>query len=148
LPKWAENKLRVEVVIRGKQLEEDNLNIAKNLNENIYDEYKKYLERLTMKQNIQLTDKQMIELPQALLSTYTLWKQGYDVRSLMSRATYYRRRKQLLKHGINIDFKPIQKDTSNVIPLLKVLEAKPAEIPSWAFKDKLIHPSATQLNHA
>ncbi|MFT7200264.1 MAG: hypothetical protein ACI9UD_001919, partial [Glaciecola sp.] len=32
-------------------------------------------------------------------STYTLWSEGNDLRSMMSKATYYRQRKLLIDYG-------------------------------------------------
>ena len=51
-------------------------------------------------------------------------------------------RKELLEFGVDVTF-PMRTDDeadySNVIPLLRVLEAKPVEVPDWAYENKLIH---------
>lgn len=83
------------------------------------------------------------KLPNKLKSTYTLWSEGHDLRSMMSRRTYYYHRKQLQDYGINIDIQPCQVSTSNVIPMFRFLEAKPAIIPQWAFSKNVIHHSAS-----
>ena len=77
-----------------------------------------------------------------LVSTYTLWTEGHDLRSMMSKATYYRQRKALMDYGINIDLRPCEPATTNVVPLFRILEAMPADIPSWAYSKNFIHPSA------
>ncbi|WP_188694466.1 phage/plasmid replication protein, II/X family [Bowmanella pacifica] len=56
--------------------------------------------------------------------------------------TYYRQRKDLMEYAINIDIRPCEKASSNVIPMFRVLEAKPAQIPDWAFTSNVIHYSA------
>ena len=81
-------------------------------------------------------------MPNKLRSTYTLWLEGHDLRSMMSKATYYRHCLELKELGINIDLRPESTKKSNVIPLIRVLEAKPSSIPNFAFERKLIHRSA------
>ncbi|EBU7225592.1 Replication-associated protein G2P, partial [Salmonella enterica subsp. enterica serovar Enteritidis] len=49
---------------------------------------------------------------------------------MISRATYFRHRKALKEFGIDIAVTVDRVDNSNVVPLIRVLEAKPAAIPS------------------
>ena len=84
----------------------------------------------------------MMNMPNKLRSTYTLWVEGHDLRSMMSKATYYRHCLELKELGINIDLRPESTKKSNVVPLIKVLEAQPATIPYFAFEKHLIHCSA------
>lgn len=42
------------------------------------------------------------EVPQALQLYAYAWKDGRDVRSMTSRTTYFRVRKELLKYGIDV----------------------------------------------
>ena len=143
LAQWADNKLRLEVVLRSKELEEIRLRKACNWSKNSASKiFKDYLSRLDMNEQIALTDKQLLDLPQRLRSTYHLWKGGYDLRSELPKRTYYRHRKDLLAYGINIDLRKECADQSNVIPIVRVLEAQPAELPGWAFDMQLIHHSA------
>jgi II/X family phage/plasmid replication protein len=60
-----------------------------------------------------------------------------------SPATFFRHKKLLKEFGINIDLKPQSTQKTNVVPLIKILEAKPAQIPQWAFEQNLIHASAS-----
>jgi II/X family phage/plasmid replication protein len=55
----------------------------------------------------------------------------------LSRPTFYRYRTQLLKYGVDISTKS-PKEKSNVIPLIRVLEAKPVGIPDWAYEKGLV----------
>lgn len=145
LPQWADNKLRIELTLRSKELEERTLRNASAwddmLPSNIYNEF---IARLDMTEQIALTTEQLLDLPQRLRSTYVLWKDGHDLRSTLTKATYYRHRNELLERGINIDLRQESIDKTNVVPLLRVLEAMPAELPDWAFEQRLIHPSARQ----
>jgi len=143
LSKWADNKLRIELVLRSKQLKELNLETAKALMPaRIKTLYRDYLGRLEMNEQIALSTEQQLEFPQRLRSTYILWRSGEDLRDTLPKATYYRHRKDLLGYGIDIALRRENKDRSNVVPLVRILEAEPAEIPSWAFSERLIHRSA------
>ncbi len=59
----------------------------------------------------------------------------------MCRQTFYRHRRELLEYGIDINLAVEKLDRSNVAPLIRVLEAKPVEIPDWAFEQGLVHSS-------
>ncbi|WP_421863114.1 phage/plasmid replication protein, II/X family [Motiliproteus sp.] len=143
LPEWADNKLRIELVLRAKQLKELGFEEAKTLTvDEIRRVYRSYLERLEMNEQLALTTDQLLEFPQKLRSTYTLWQIGEDLRSTLPKATYYRHRKQLLEYGIDIALRQEAAPRNNVVPLVRVLEAEPAEIPQWAFDEQLVHQSA------
>jgi II/X family phage/plasmid replication protein len=73
-------------------------------------------------------------------ATYHRWKDGVDVRHFMSQSKFYLHRAELMKYGIDISVLP--DDTtgiSNVVPLIRVLEAKPVKNPDWAYSLKLVH---------
>ena len=98
-----------------------------------------------MNEQIALSTDELMNLPQRLRSTYVLWKDGHDLRSTMAKNTYYRHRKELMAYGINIDLRQDSMDRSNVVPLVRILEAVPAQIPAWAFDLGLVHPSASKM---
>jgi II/X family phage/plasmid replication protein len=55
----------------------------------------------------------------------------------MTKPTFYRYRKVFLAYGIDIAL--VQESTkSNVIPLVRYLEATPADIPQWAYDKGLV----------
>jgi II/X family phage/plasmid replication protein len=147
LSTWADNKLRIELVLRKKELEENNLHRSSVWEVDTPELlFKTYLERLEMTEQIALTDDQLIKLPSRLRSTYILWKEGHDLRPPnMPRNTYYRHRKELLEHGIDINLRQDSIDNTNVVPLVRILEATPAQIPDWAFQNGLIHDSAQRF---
>jgi II/X family phage/plasmid replication protein len=140
---WVDNKLRIELRLKSKQLNELQLSTAKNCTpQALTTTYFDYLKRLDMNEQIALSTETLMNLPQRLRSTYVLWKDGHDLRSTMAKNTYYRHRKELLEYGINIDLRQESTDRSNVVPLVRVLEAVPASVPDWAFDMNLVHPSA------
>ena len=72
----------------------------------------------------------------SLRMAYQSWESGVDLRAILPTRTFYRYRAELLPHGIDIAaLNP--KETSNVVPLVRVLEAVPAPVPDWAQGTKL-----------
>lgn len=70
-------------------------------------------------------------IPPRLRAVYQLWRDGYDVRALVSRPTFYRHRKALLAHGVDIAVKQ-PRDVSNVVPLVVTLVGREVGVPDWA----------------
>jgi len=142
---WVDNKLRIELRLCKKELDELNLSMAYSwLPHTVMTTYFDYLKRLNMNEQIALSTDELMNLPQRLRSTYVLWKDGHDLRSTMAKNTYYRHRKELMEYGINIDLRQDSMDRSNVVPLVRILEAVPAQIPAWAFDRGLVHRSAAK----
>jgi hypothetical protein len=51
-----------------------------------------YLAKINMTDQIKLPTVTTNNLPNRFKSTYTLWSEDHDLRSIMFRATYYRQR--------------------------------------------------------
>ncbi len=146
LAQWADNKLRIELTLRTKELTELNRHYAKSLSPEILRAlYFDYLRSLEMNEQIALSTEQLHNLPQRLRSTYILWNAGEDLRDTLPKATFYRHRKELLEFGIDINLRKDIIDRSNVVPLVRVLEAVPVGIPFWALNGGLVHHSARKL---
>jgi len=143
LEKWADNKLRIELVLRSKQLDEINLSEARFWSSaQVAAIYSEYIARIKMTEQMILSDDVLHGLPKNIRGTYLLWRDGYDLRNELSNGTFYRHRKELSELGINIDLSPDKTRSANVVPLIKLVEAKQAPLPSWAFNQGLIHDSA------
>lgn len=129
---FASDKLRAELTLRTKELKKLGLDkgTAWGDNEHI-DVFMDYMGRLDMSEQKQLDDL-VLTLPSVFRSTYLTWKEGYDVKSLLPKRTFYRHRKRLLEHGLDISI-PSGNKPNNVIPLMRIIEAVPAEIPDWAY---------------
>ena len=140
LRKYADTILRAELTLRSLELRELNLYMANTLTQPVIQKiYGQYLGKLQMSAQQYLPNQVFLSLPRRLQSTYALWKEGIDLKKTMSERNYYYHRSGLLKYGIDINHLPdsITK-LDNVVPLIRVLEAKPAEIPQWAYDKKLI----------
>lgn len=138
LLEWADNKLRGELVLRSIQLKEYNLNLASNWHEStVTTNLIAHVQSLNMAEQFSLTSDALENLPGRLIAVYKLWREGEDLRSLYPKASFYRYRAELLKHGIDINVRQPSKP-ENVIPLVKVLRPEAiAEVPKWAVETPL-----------
>lgn len=92
-----------------------------------------------MSNNFMLNDELVSTLPTRLKMAYSAWLSGQDLRTMLPKPTYYRYRKQLLEYDVDIALvRDTEQRESNVIPLIKVLEAKPMGIPDWAYEQGLV----------
>lgn len=144
LTEWADNILRAELTLRKKEMTKINITHARDLTINFcHSLFSEYMGRIQMSEQLSLSHQELSDLPARLKSTYVLWRSGEDPRSLLTKRTYYRHRKELLSFGIDIAIIKEQADLSNVVPLIRILEAKPVPVPKFAFKLSLVHRSAT-----
>jgi|HigsolmetaGSP11D_1036233.scaffolds.fasta_scaffold10507_2 II/X family phage/plasmid replication protein len=129
---WADNKLRFEAVLRKMWLTDRGLDVAANWGDNTPAELlTELLQGLHMSDTHTLPADVLEGLPPRLVAAYHLWREGHDLRAMFPHRTFYRYRSQLLPHGVDIAIKQ-PREKSNVVPLVRVLEAKPATIPDWA----------------
>lgn len=138
LHKWADNKLRGELTLRAMALKELHLDRASGWNSSTpLEQLLTKIEGLSMAEQFSLTAESIEGLAGRLVAVYKLWKEGEDLRGMYSRATFYRYRAELLKHGIDIAIRQPPKAT-NVIPLIRVLRPEAiAQVPDWAIDTPL-----------
>jgi len=73
--------------------------------------------------------EQVDDLPSLVRTTYVAWKQGYDPRDLLARATFYRHRRALLDFGIDISI-PASNAVQGSFPVpIVVVVPTPLEAP-------------------
>jgi len=99
--------------------------------------YNEYWERIEMSAQASIASHELESLTRSIRSTYLMWKEGLQVRGNMSKPTFYRHRNELLPFGIDIAI-PNDHQSSNVIPLIRIIEAKPVTTPQWAYEKGLI----------
>ena len=135
---YAQKALRIEGVTRQLELKRRQLHVASNWDIDTAEELLlEYISKLEMSDVYMLKDDVLDSLPPRLRLTYQAWLNGDDLKSVLPRPTFYRYRKQILEYGIDISTKS-PKEKSNVIPLIRVLEAKPVGIPDWAYERNLV----------
>ena len=138
LIQYANKSLRIEAVIRQLELKRIGLDIASNWDIDTAEELLlNYIQNLEMSDVYMLKDDVLDTLPTRLRMVYQSWMNGDDLKQIMTKPTFYRVRKQLEKYGIDIAT-PSPKEKTNVIPLIRVLEAKPVGIPDWAYEKRLV----------
>lgn len=100
---YAADTLRVEVQIRSLELKERGLERLRDWSvekgDAIMDER---IAKLSLADDVRMTEEAMEYLPRPQRQVYRLWRAGDDLRKLYSRAQFYRHRKALLAHGIDI----------------------------------------------
>jgi len=89
------------------------------------------LGNMTMTTTTSLSVDVMQSLRPALRLAVQAWESGADLRQTLPRPTFYKYRKEILPFGIDIATL-LPKDVSNVVPLHRILEAKPVGVPDWA----------------
>lgn len=135
---YAHKALRIEGVTRQLELKRRDLHIASNWDIDTAEELLlEYISKLEMSDVYMLKDDVLDSLPPRLRLTYQAWLNGDDLKTVLPRPTFYRYRKQILEYGVDISSKS-PKEKSNVIPLIRVLEAKPVGIPDWAYQKNLV----------
>lgn len=138
LEKFADDKLRAELTLRTKELKKLGLDKGSAWGDNEpYNVWNEYIGRLEMSEQ-KTADELVYSLPNKLRKTFVLWRDGLDIRQLVSRNTYFKHKKELLAYGVDISIKQDKKNNDNVIPLSKSvplvhpLKMTPCDIPEWA----------------
>lgn len=136
---WADDKLRFEVMLRSKEIQERGLRWAFDWSETTGAEILKGIaEGIQMSDQRALPTTAITDLPKRLVPVYHLWQQGHDIRAMYPHRTFYRYRKEMLPHGIDIAIRQPHEDRSNVVPLIRVIEAVPVGPPEWAYGTPLL----------
>lgn len=136
---WADDKLRFEVMLRSKEIQQRGLRWAFDWSEKTGAEVLKGIaEGIMMSDNKALPTTAITDLPSKLRMAYEAWQNGADLREILSKNTFYRYRRQLLSLGIDIAIRQPHEDCSNVVPLIRIIEAVPCGPPAWAYGTPLL----------
>lgn len=133
---WADRTLRAELVLRSMELKRRGLDYVSAWSEDVDSAVtsRLLLDRLgamTMNSVSHLPASVLDALKPSLRMAYQSWESGVDLRAILPHRTFYRYRSQLLPHGIDLATVNAR-EASNVVPLVRVLEAIPAGVPDWA----------------
>lgn len=128
---WVARLLRVEVRLRSRELERLGLKSVKSWDVGTAAEiWADKIGKLDMSEVRELKTEELEHVKPRLRCAYAAWRHGEDLAKGMKRASFYRLRREL-KDNLGVDIAvPVPK--SNVVPLVRVLEARPAMRPSWA----------------
>lgn len=146
---YAQGTVRSELVLHSMQLKHIGLqdgHIWASKPVNSFEVWGEYMKKIELSGNVRLHHSVVESLPRALRGTYALWNSGENVKRILTsnngknRMTFYRHRKALLAYGVDISKPKVQ--GNNVVPILRVIEALPKQIPSWAHNTPLLARAA------
>ena len=136
---WASRVLRAELTLRGMELRRRRLDCVANWS--IFDGVDcsevtaqllgPVLGAMTMTTITTIPADVLASLRPTLRAAFAAWEGGHDLRSMFSRSAFYKFRAELLPHGVDIAIQQ-PREASNVVPLVRILEAVPAGVPDWA----------------
>lgn len=135
---WAEKTLRAELTLRSMELKRRGLSMVSDwfpvdgVPLVTSELLREKLGSMTMTTTRTLPEEVFSTLTAAQHNGYLAWVAGNDLRESMSRPSFYRLRSKLLPHGVDIATVQPKDDVSNVVPLHRVLEARPVSVPDWA----------------
>ena len=134
---WADGILRCELTLRGQELERLGLRTVTawlphdGIPVDISAMLSRHLGAMTMTTTRTISDDVLTALTAAQKNVYLAWLAGNDLRTTMSKAAFYKLRSKLLPHGVDISVcTPVE--SSNVVPMIRILEALPVGVPDWA----------------
>lgn len=147
LLEYSKKLLRCELRLLGKELRDLNIQYGYQLTpERIRKLYEVYMAKISVTGQMRIQDEKAQALPSRVLPTYTMWLDGHNVVDLLSKSKFYRDRKELLSYDIDISLCRPSGKPSNVVSLIRVLEAKPATLPEWLHKKGLIYSGLRSVN--
>lgn len=131
---YANKSLRVELTIRSQQLKKFNLEFGCDWCDNtVIDIHKMCLKGFNMSDITYASIDNLDELSASSKGAYAMWEKGIDLRTIYSKAQFYRHRKNILDVlGIDIISVPQNLTDENVIPFVRFIEAVPMGVPGWA----------------
>jgi II/X family phage/plasmid replication protein len=130
---FADDKVRIEFVIRAMELDRRGLDRGFAWCDTTpRDLYRELLATLELPDMIELPGETLDGLAPRLQLVYQAWKRGDDLRAVVPRRSFYRYRRELLNLGVDISIPQPKDRSSNVVPLVSIIEARPVGVPSWA----------------
>lgn len=128
LAEWCDSVglVRVEATFKATKLHDMACNYLGSFDmKQLEIEFQQYCEVMT---RASAEVEELTDLPKQLLATYRMWQAGDDVTARMSRATFFRHRRELLPYGVDIAVK------SNVVPMktrTRVIKLGPVSMPDF-----------------
>lgn len=135
---YASGTVRSELVLQSmelKRLHLDRGEVWKSIN--AAELWRAFMEKLDLPGNFPIDPFDVERLPRAVRAIYREWMAGIDLRSELPPRTFYRHRAALKRYGIDIATPCNRRGV--VRPLIRVIEAHPKQIPSWAQNTPLLY---------
>jgi II/X family phage/plasmid replication protein len=130
---YAQQLLRIELVLRSMSLKDRGLSILSRWTDSIVDMlFREAMGKLTVPDNIELAPTTLEGLSPRLRLAYSAWLRGDDLRATLPRMTFYRYRKELLKVGVDLLSLRASEPRRPTLQLVNVINAVPVSVPEWA----------------
>lgn len=128
---WVKRLLRAEVRLRSRELKKLGVQrLGDWSSDTAHKLWEEKMSKLELSEVRQVDTAELEELKPRIRNAYAAWRHGEDLRKGASKASFYRLRREMIDAlGIDISV-PMPK--SNVVPLVRVIEATPAHRPPWA----------------
>ena len=120
LIEWSEGVVRFELVLRGREIRDKYALVDLNEQQTLLNIWNEKYSSIEFNENANMQNNRDIfesELTTNQLGILSMWRQGYDLRSIYSKPTFYRRRKQLMELvGVDISQAPVKTDDNLTTP--------------------------------
>lgn len=138
---YTQNKLRLEIQLNNKELQRiakrtTNTNKLKGSNlgpSAIEYLFNNYIGRIEMNNNAVFRHEEFDSLPLHLRGTVAAWQTGRNMRDYFDNRMTFSRHRREIKRRVGVDiglpYDSEYHERTNVVPLIRILEAKPASIP-------------------
>ena len=117
--------MRFEVTLRSKELEK--LESIPRTPDEARVVWQTYYDKVTWNRNARMVEADMleVELPRYLQGTLAMWRQGTDLRAVLSKTSFYRQRRELLAQiGVDIAAAPPPKTAARADAPAPTLDPK------------------------
>jgi len=140
LKAYADGLVRSEVRIMALELKRMGLDQLSNWRTvDVATIHSAFLSKLNLSEATMTDTKVLPSLSPKLQAIVAAWESGSDIRVMFkSKETFYRHRRALLAHGIDIAIRK-PNPASNVVPLRVVLTGLPVAVPTWAIGTSLYY---------
>ena len=129
IQKMAQGVVRAEALYRSKDLQKNGVKFIRDWTSSTsFELHRKWVDKMDISANVEMKEEEQKNLPKKLVPIYKLWASGEDMLDIMSRSAFYRARRLLLEYGIDIQTIKPPRQNVTVIPVLRVLEAKPVQV--------------------
>lgn len=137
LKQHSDSLLRAELVMRRLELKKQGLGTIKEIekleNYGLSDLFEKYIGGLEIGEHTMKIVDYQNELTGTQQAAYQIWLQGYDLREVYPKSTFYDHRRNIFKKiGVNVAVQRTEVKTTVTYPTIDFIRAEFEPIPEWA----------------
>lgn len=140
--------VRIEVELDRRTLLDTGLRDIENVNmAKLIELYADKVDQLVDPPKFEIERVEVELFPKKLRKTVAMWLSGLNVRELMSQATFYRHRREILDYGVDISIRYCAEDKTKKAPIVSIVQLTSAPRPDWySLKDQRERPVLRVVN--